>query len=173
MKNQAGVKLENQAVIYRFRWDSWAAATFGPPTRTSTTTQTATNFRFNLVDQHEISTMASKSPSRHWKTSNWKTSDQLKTLEKKQADLLKLFSRRVTELEGYLTQNKTMTAESAYRGFFETNDNLKAKRKQQSIIRSHYRDLINLKQYGQSKDFGNQTSSVSSTSAVDKDQMKL
>ena len=27
MKNQAGVKLENQAVIYRFRWHSSAAAT--------------------------------------------------------------------------------------------------------------------------------------------------
>ena len=36
-----------------------------------------------------------------------------------------------------------------------------------SNIRSHYRDLI--KQYGQSKDCGNQTSLVSSTSAVDND----
>ena len=36
-----------------------------------------------------------------------------------------------------------------------------------SNIRSHYRDLI--KQYGQRKDCGNQTSLVSSTSAVDKD----
>ena len=42
----------------------------------------------------------------------------MKTLEKEQADLLKLFSRRVTEIEGYLTQNKTMTAESACRVFF-------------------------------------------------------
>ena len=50
-------------------------------------------------------------------------SGQLKTLEKEQADLLKLFSRRVTELEGYLTQDETVTAESAYRGFFETYDN--------------------------------------------------
>ena len=36
-----------------------------------------------------------------------------------------------------------------------------------SNIRSHYRDLI--KQYGHSKDCGNQNSLVSSTSAVDKD----
>ena len=36
-----------------------------------------------------------------------------------------------------------------------------------SNIRSHYRELI--KQYGQSKDSGNQTSLVSSTSAGDKD----
>ena len=78
--------------------------------------------------------MASKSPSRHWKTVDWKTSGQLKTLEKEQADLLKLFSRCVTELEGYLTQNKTMTAESAYRGFFETYDYLEANRKQQSLL---------------------------------------
>ena len=27
MRNQAGVKFENQAVIFRFRWDFWAAAT--------------------------------------------------------------------------------------------------------------------------------------------------
>ena len=62
------------------------------------------------------------------------TSGQLKALEKEQIDLLKLFSRRVTELEGYLTQNKTMTAESAYRGFFETYDNLEVNRKQQRLL---------------------------------------
>ena len=77
--------------------------------------------------------MASKSPSRHWKTVDWKTSGQLKTLEKEQADLLKLFSRRVNELEGYLKQNRTITAESAYRGFFETY-NLQANRKQQRLL---------------------------------------
>ena len=46
--------------------------------------------------------------------------NQLKTLEKDQADKLKLISRHLTELQGYLTQNKTMTAESAHRCFFET-----------------------------------------------------
>ena len=78
--------------------------------------------------------MTSKSPSRHLKTVDWKTSGQLKTLEKEQADLLKLFSRHVTELEGYLTQSKTMTAEIEYRGFFETYDNLEANRKQQRLL---------------------------------------
>ena len=86
------------------------------------------------MDQNEISTVASKSPSRHWKTVNWKTSGQWKTLEKEQADLLKLFSGRVTDQEGYLTQNETMTADSAYRGFFEKYNNLEAIRKQQKLL---------------------------------------
>ena len=132
MKNQAGVKLEDQAVIFWFRWDSWAAATFGPRTRAAT--RTATNLWFNSVDQNEIFTMTGKSPSRHWKTIHWKSSGQLKTLEKEKADLLKLFSGHLTKLEGYLTQKKTMTAESAYRCFFETYDNLEVNRKQQKLI---------------------------------------
>ena len=78
--------------------------------------------------------MASKSPSRHWKTVDWKMSGQMKTLEKEQAGLLKLFSRLVTELESYLTQNKTMTDKSVNRGFFETYDNLEANRKQQRLL---------------------------------------
>ena len=44
--------------------------------------------------------MAIKSPSRHRKTVDSKTSGELKTLEKEQADLLKLFSRHLTDLEG-------------------------------------------------------------------------
>ena len=111
--------------------------------------------------------MASKSPNKHWKTANWMASGQLKTLEKEQADLLKSFSRHLSELEGYLTQNKTMTAEGAYRCFFETYDNLEDNRQQQSNARSHYQELI--KQYRLSKDCGNQTSLVSSTLAGDKD----
>ena len=79
-------------------------------------------------------TMASKSPNRNWKTADWKASGQLKTLEKEQADLLKSFSRHLNELEGYLTQNKTMTAEGAYRCFFETYDNLEDNRQQQRLI---------------------------------------
>ena len=77
--------------------------------------------------------MVSKSPNRHWKTADWKASGQLKTLEKEQADLLKSFSRHL-ELEGYLTQNKTMTAEGAYRCFFETCDNLEDNRQQQRLL---------------------------------------
>ena len=78
--------------------------------------------------------MASKSPNRHWKTADWKASGQLKTLEKEQADLLKSFSRHLNELEGYLTQNKTMTAEGAYRCFFETYDDLEDNRQQQRLL---------------------------------------
>ena len=79
-------------------------------------------------------TMASKSPNRHWKTADWKSNGQLKTLEKEQVDLLKSFSRYLNELEGFLTQNKTMTAEGAYRCFFETYDNLEDNRQQQRLL---------------------------------------
>ena len=74
--------------------------------------------------------MASRSPNRHWKRADWKASGQIKTLEKEQNDLLKSFSRHLNELEGYLTQNKTMTADGAYRCFFETYDNLEDNRQQ-------------------------------------------
>ena len=85
--------------------------------------------------------MASKSPSRHRKTVDWKTSSQLKTLENEQADLLKLFSSHLNELEGYLTQNKTMNAKSAYRGFVETYDNLEAnKRQKMLLLKPKYRE---------------------------------
>ena len=84
------------------------------------------------MDKNEISTMASK--SRHWKTVDWKPIGQIKTLEKEEADLLKLFSRRITVQEGYLTQNQTMTAECAYRDFFETYDNLESNRTQQRLL---------------------------------------
>ena len=78
--------------------------------------------------------MASKSPNRHWKTADWKASGQLKTLEKEQVGLLKSFSRYLNELEDFLTQNKTMTAEGAYRCFFETYDNLEDNRQQQRLL---------------------------------------
>ena len=78
--------------------------------------------------------MASKSLNRHWKTADWKASGQLKTLEKEQADLLKSFTRYLNELEGYLTQNKKMTAEGAYRCFIETYDNLEDNRQQQRLL---------------------------------------
>ena len=78
--------------------------------------------------------MASKGPNRHWKTADWKASGQLKTLEKEQVDLLKSFSRHLNELEGYLTQNNTMTPEGAYRCFFETYDNLEDNRQQQRLL---------------------------------------
>ena len=51
--------------------------------------------------------MAGKSPRKHWKTVDLKSTGQLKRLEKKQADLLKLLSKQHTELEGYLIKKKT------------------------------------------------------------------
>ena len=78
--------------------------------------------------------MACKSSNRHWKTADLKASGQLKTLEKEQVDLLKSFSRHLKELEGYTTQNKTMTAEGAYRCFFETYENLEDKQQQQRLL---------------------------------------
>ena len=83
--------------------------------------------------------MASKSLNRHWKTADWKTSGHIKTLEKEQADLLKSFSRHLIELEGYLTQYKTMATEGAYRCFFETYGNLEDNRQQQrSLLKPKY-----------------------------------
>ena len=79
-------------------------------------------------------TMASRSPNRNWKTADWKASGQLKTLEKEQADVLKSFSRHLNELEGYLTQKKTMTAEGADRCFIETYDNLEDNQQQQRLL---------------------------------------
>ena len=37
VQNREGVKLENQGLIYRFRWDTWAATTIDPQTRTTAT----------------------------------------------------------------------------------------------------------------------------------------
>ena len=37
MQNREGVKLENQGLIYRFHWDTWAATTIDPLTRTTAT----------------------------------------------------------------------------------------------------------------------------------------
>ena len=62
------------------------------------------------------------------KTVDWELGFHLMTLEKKQAELLKVYCRQHAELEGYLTQNKTLTAGSAYRFFFKTYDNLEDKK---------------------------------------------
>ena len=77
--------------------------------------------------------MASKGPNRHWRTADWKASGQHKTLEKEQADLLKSFARHLNEVEGYLAQNKTMTAKGTYRCFFETHGNLEDNLQQQRL----------------------------------------
>ena len=55
-------------------------------------------------------------------------------LEKEKADLLKLLSRRLTELEDYLTQNKAIAGENAYQCFFEVYDALEDNKKQQWLL---------------------------------------
>ena len=133
MKNQAGLKLEIQALIYRFRWDSWAAATFGPPTRTLTT-RTATILRFNLLDPNEIFPMAGKSPDRHWKTADQKISGQLKKLESEHADLLKTIDGHLADVKSQLAQKKTISAERTYQCFFEIYDELEENRHKQRLL---------------------------------------
>ena len=61
-----------------------------------------------MVDQNK--TMAGKSPDRLWETVDYKISGQLKRLEREQAELLKIFDRLV-DVEIYLAQNKTVSAE--------------------------------------------------------------
>ena len=149
-----------------FCWDSWAAATFGPPTRTTTTTrtdtqtivtrraviwitviqttktQTETN-RFNLVDQIKILTMAGKNPDRHWKTTDYMMSGQLKKLEMEQTELLKTFDRHDADVKTQLAQKITMTAERVYRCFFETFDELEENRQQQKqLLKPKYLENI-------------------------------
>ena len=181
MKNQAGVKLENQNVIYWFRWDYWAAATFGPPTRT---TRTATNIRVNLVDRNEILTMLGKSPDRHWKTTDYKMSGQLKKLESAQAELLKTSDRHLADVKGHCAQNKTMSAEKAYQCMIAKLDSTHAEliRILNSAIATDWLSSLSdlkdyhlgmLKQYQQTTENGNQTSLVSSTSAGDKDPSEI
>ena len=132
MKNQAGVKIKNQGVIYRFCWDSWAAATFGPPSRTLT--WTATNRQFKLVDQNETLTMAGKNPNRYWKTADYKMSGQLKRLESKPAELLKTLDGHLANMKNYLAQKKTVSAEKAFKCFFKTYDELKESSQQQRLL---------------------------------------
>ena len=72
--------------------------------------------------------MAGKSPDRHWKTTDYKMSGQLKKLEKEQNELLKTFDRHDADVKAQLAQNKTVTAERVYRCFFETYDELEENR---------------------------------------------
>ena len=75
--------------------------------------------------------MAGKRPDRHWKTTDYKMSGQLKKLEKEQTELLKTFDRHDADVKAQLAQNKTVTAERVYRSFFETYDELEENRQQQ------------------------------------------
>ena len=86
------------------------------------------------MDQNTTSNDGQQKSNRQRKTADWKASGQLTTLEKEQFDLLKSFSRYLNELEGFLTQNKTMTAEGACRCFFETYDDLEDNRQQPRLL---------------------------------------
>ena len=54
-------------------------------------------------------------------------SGQFKILESEQAELLKTFDRHLADVESHFTQNQTVSAERAYRCFFEPYDELKRK----------------------------------------------
>ena len=92
------------------------------------------NLRFNLVDQNEITTMPEKSPDRHWKTTDYKMSGQLKILESEQVKLLKTFDGDLADVKSHLAYKKTVSAEKAHQCFFKTYDELKENRQQQRLI---------------------------------------
>ena len=93
------------------------------------------------MDQNKILTMAGKSPDRHWKTTDYKMSGQLKKLEKKQTELLKTFDRHDADVKAQLAENKSVTAERVYRWFFETYDELEENRQQQrKLLKPKYLD---------------------------------
>ena len=62
-------------------------------------------------------------------------------LEREQVDLLKTFDRHLADVESHLAQNKTVSAERAYRCFFETYDEPEDKRHQQrQCLKPKYSD---------------------------------
>ena len=63
--------------------------------------------------------MAGKNPDRHWKTTDYKMSSQLKRLESEQAELLKTFDRHLADVENHLAKNKTVSAERTDGCFFD------------------------------------------------------
>ena len=75
--------------------------------------------------------MAGKSRDIHEKRANCRTSGLLKRLEREQAELLKTFDRHLDDVKSLLAQNKTMSAERAYRYFFEISDDLVQNKQQQ------------------------------------------
>ena len=79
--------------------------------------------------------MAGKGPDRHWKTTNYNMSCQIKRLEKEKTKLLKTFDRIFADVKSHLAQNKTVRAKRAYRGFFNTNDYLEENREQQKHLK--------------------------------------
>ena len=75
--------------------------------------------------------MAGKSPDRHWKIADYKMSVEFKRIENEQAELFKTFDRLLADVESHLAQNKAVSAERAYRCFFETYNEFEENRQQQ------------------------------------------
>ena len=78
--------------------------------------------------------MTGKSPDRHWKTTDYKMSGQLKMLENEQAEFLKMFDGQLADVKSHLAQQKPVPVEKAYQCFSETYDYLKKNRQQQRKI---------------------------------------
>ena len=78
--------------------------------------------------------MSGRSPNKHWKTADYKMSGQLMRIEREQAELLKTFHGHITDVKSQLAQKKTISAERAHKGFFETYDELEENRKQQNFL---------------------------------------
>ena len=88
--------------------------------------------------------MAGKSPDRHWKTTDYKMSGQLKKLENEQDDLLKTFDGHLADVKIHLAEKKPIPLEKDYQFFFETYDDLKENRKQQrQHLKSKYLESFN------------------------------
>ena len=85
------------------------------PTRTR---RTATNLRFNLVDQNKIFTMTRKSLERHYETTDYKMSGHLKKLQKEQTEFLETFDGHLADVKIHLDRKKTVPEEKPYQCFF-------------------------------------------------------
>ena len=69
--------------------------------------------------------MAGKSPDRHWETTDYKMSGQLKKLENEQAELLKIFDGHLAYVKSHLAQKKPVSADKAYQCFSKLKMNLR------------------------------------------------
>ena len=88
--------------------------------------------------------MAGKSPDRHWKTTDYKMSGQLKKLENEQTELLGTFDGDRADVKSHLAQKKTVSGERAYQWFFETYDDLKKNRQQhRQLLKPKYLESFN------------------------------
>ena len=70
-------------------------------------------------------------------------SGQLRKLKSAQAELLKTFVRHPIDVKGHFAKNTTMSAEKAYRCFFETYDKLEEKiQPQRQLLKQNYLEKL-------------------------------